>query len=137
VHDLLRLRRGPDGNGVFAMKCTNCHQAANGPGPHTPPGAPQEAAEGGLPAASRWRLPGPSAPMVFQGRSPGQLCRQLKDPKQNGELTPDRFLHHVTTDPLVLWAWNPGEGRTTPPLSHEEFAAVVKTWVDAGGACPP
>ena len=136
-HDLLRLRRGADGNGVFAMRCSNCHQAANGPGPHTPPGAPQAGAGGGLPAAPRWHLPPPETPMVFQGRSPEQLCRQLKDPKRNGGLTPDRFVHHVTTDPLVLWAWNPGEGRTTPPLSHEEFAAAVKEWLDAGGACPP
>jgi hypothetical protein len=137
VHDLLRLRRGADGNGVFAMRCTNCHQAANAPGPHTPPGAPQPAGEEGLPAAPRWHLPPPETPMVFQGRTAGQLCRQLKDPKQNGGLTPERFVHHVATDPLVLWAWSPGEGRTTPPLSHEEFAAAVKGWLDAGGACPP
>jgi mono/diheme cytochrome c family protein len=137
VHDLLRLRRGTDGNGVFAMRCSNCHQAANGPGPHTPPGAPRPAAEGGLPAEPRWHLPDPRTPMVFQGRTPGQLCRQLEDPKQNGGLTPERFVHHVSTDPLVLWAWNPGEGRTTPPMTHEEFAAAVKEWVDKGGACPP
>jgi mono/diheme cytochrome c family protein len=137
VHDLLRLRRGPDGNGVFAMKCSNCHQAANTPGPHTPPGAPQVAVSGGRPAEPRWHLPGPDARMVFQGRSPAVLCRQLKDPKKNGGLTPDRLAHHVATDPLVLWAWNPGEGRTPPPLPHAEFAAAVKSWLDAGGACPP
>jgi mono/diheme cytochrome c family protein len=137
VHDLLRLRRGADGNGVFAMRCSNCHQAANGPDPHTPPGAPRPSTDGGRPAEPRWHLPDPKMPMVFQGRSPGQLCRQLKDPKQNGGLTGERLVHHVTTDPLVLWAWNPGEGRTTPPLSHEEFAAAVKEWLEAGGACPP
>ena len=137
VHDLFRLRRGADGNGVFAMRCSNCHQATNGPGPHTPPGAPDPAGEGGLPASPRWHLPDPKTPMVFQGRTPGQLCRQLKDPKQNGGLTTDRFARHVASDPLVLWAWNPGEGRTSPPLPHEEFAAAVKEWLDAGGACPP
>lgn len=137
VHDLLRLRRGTDGNGVFAMRCSNCHQAANGLGPHTPPGAPRPAADGGLPAEPRWHLPDPRTPMVFQGRAPGQLCRQLEDPKQNGGLTRERFVDHVTTDPLVRWAWNPGEGRTTPRLSHEEFAAAVKEWLDRGGACPP
>jgi hypothetical protein len=75
--------------------------------------------------------------MVFQGRTPGQLCRQLKDPRQNGGLTRERFAHHVATDPLVLWAWNPGEGRSAPPLPHPEFAAAIKEWLDAGGACPP
>ena len=137
VHDLLRLRRGADGNGVFAMRCSNCHQAANGPGPHTPPGAPQPVGAGTSPAAPRWHLPAPEARMVFQGRTAGQLCRQLKDPRRNGGLTPDRLAHHVATDPLVLWAWNPGEGRTSPPLSHDEFAAAVREWLDAGGACPP
>src|SRR5262245_48988655 len=137
VHDLLRLRRGPDGNGVFAMRCSNCHQAANGPGPNTPPGAPQVAGSGGRPAEPRWHLPGPDTRMVFQGRSPAALCRQLKDPKENGGLTIERLAHHVATDPLVLWAWNPGEGRTPPPLPHAEFAAAVKSWLDAGGACPP
>jgi len=137
VHDLLRLRRGADGNGVFAMRCSNCHQAANGSGPHTPPGAPQTPDKGALPAEPRWHLPPPETPMVFEGRSPGQLCRQLKDPQMNGGLTHERLAHHVATDPLVLWAWNPGEGRSTPPMSHEEFAAAVKAWLDAGGACPP
>src|SRR5262245_45293456 len=78
VHDLLRLRRGVDGNGVYAMRCSNCHQAANGPGQYTPPGAPQTR-EGAWPAEPRWHLPPPQTRMVFQGRSPGQLCRQLKD----------------------------------------------------------
>jgi hypothetical protein len=137
VHDLLRLRRGEDGNGVLAMRCSNCHQAANGPGPHTPPGAPKPAEHKGLPAEPRWHLPPPHTPMVFEGRRPGQLCRQLKDPKQNGGLTPEGLAHHVATDALVLWAWDPGEGRTRPPLSHEEFAAAVKDWLDKGGACPP
>lgn len=137
MHDLLRLRRGVDGNGVFAMRCSNCHQAANRPGPHMPPGAPRPAGEGGLPEEPRWHLPDPKTSMVFQGRTPAQLCRQLQDPKQNGGLTPERFVHHVTTDPLVLWAWNPGEGRALPPLPHEEFTAAVREWLDAGGACPP
>ena len=87
-------------------------------GPAHAPGAPQAAAEGGLPAAPRWHLPGSRVADGFPGQIPRQLCRQLKDPRQNGGLTPDRFLHHVTTDPLVLWAWDPGEGRTSPPLSH-------------------
>src|SRR5215467_10987808 len=64
VHDLLRLRRGADGNGVLAMRCSNCHQAANGPGPHTPPGAPQIDGDRALPAQPRWHLPDPKAPMV-------------------------------------------------------------------------
>ena len=52
--------------------------------------------------------------MVFQGRTPGELCRQLKDPKLNGGKTGEQIVEHISKDPLVLWAWNPGEGRTMP-----------------------
>jgi hypothetical protein len=39
-------------------------------------------------------------------------------------------------DKLVLWAWNPGEGRSPVPMPHEEFAAKVKQWQAAGAPCP-
>src|SRR5215831_6765682 len=135
-HTGLRLRRGPDGQGVFTLKCTNCHQSQNQVGPHMPPGAPNVLAGGALDSTTpRWHLPSAKTPMIFQGRSAAQLCRQLEDPSQNGGLTAEHLIHHVSTDPLVLWAWNPGEGRTRPPLRHDEFVASVKAWLDNGGAC--
>ena len=33
--------RGPDGKGMYATKCSNCHQPTNVPGQHTPPGNPK------------------------------------------------------------------------------------------------
>jgi len=74
--------------------------------------------------------------MVFQGRSPAELCAQLKDPAQNGGKTLAQLLEHVAHDPLVAWGWNPGKGRTLPPLPKDEFVAKFQTWVDARGACP-
>ncbi len=136
-HAGLRLLRGPDGQGVFTLKCTNCHQAQNLQGLHMPPGAPNVLSDGSLDATTaRWHLPSMKTPMIFQGRSAPQLCRQLRDPTQNGGLTAEKLIHHVSTDPLVLWGWNPGEGRTPPPLTHEEFVASVRGWLDNGGACP-
>jgi hypothetical protein len=44
--------------------------------------------------------------------------------------------HVQKRDPLVTWAWNPGNGRTTPPMALEPFLAKVQEWVDNGGACP-
>lgn len=137
AHNLFRLRRGEDGSGVYSMKCTNCHQAANRPGLNMPPGAPNVLSDGRLDYTTpRWRLPPAKTPMIFQGRTPAQLCRQLKDPKQNGGLTAEQLIHHVSSDPLVLWGWNPGEGRTIPGLTHDEFVSKVKEWLDKGGACP-
>jgi hypothetical protein len=132
-----RVQRGEDGNGVYALKCSNCHQADNGPGLNMPPGAPNALANGSLDYTTpRWRLPSAKTPMIFQGRTPSQLCLQLKDPKQNGGLTAEQLIHHVSDDSLVLWGWNPGEGRTTPPLTHDEFVSRVKGWLENGGSCP-
>jgi hypothetical protein len=130
------LRRGLDGSGVFAARCTNCHQTSNQPGEHSPPGAPQAAKEVEKQNEPRWHMPPAATPMVFEKRTPTQLCRQLLDIKRNGNLTPGQLVDHVSHDPFVLWGWNPGEGRSKPPLSHEEFVRNVKVWVDKGCACP-
>jgi hypothetical protein len=116
--------RGPDGRGTYALKCANCHQAANVAGRNMPPGNPN------------WHLPHPDAPLIFQGRSPAELARQLQDPKQNGGKTLDQVLHHVMEDALVLGAWNPGEGRESPPVSHAEFVRHMREWIEKGAAIP-
>jgi len=139
-HASLRLRRGADGHGVFAIKCGNCHQAQNQSGLHMPPGAPYPLIDGAEDQAHqgepRWHLPSAATPMVFERRTPGQLCRQLLDKTKNGGLTPEQLVHHVNNDPLVLWGWNAGEGRSAPPLSHAEFVRKVEEWLDKGRACP-
>lgn len=117
------VKRGPDGRGKFAMKCGNCHQTMNLSGAHMPPGAPN------------WHLPPPEMRMVFEGKTPGELCRLLKDPRQNGGKTIEQLIHHVSEDKLVLWGWNPGDGRMPPP-SHAEFARNMREWADKGATCP-
>jgi cytochrome c5 len=118
------VKRGPDGKGVYGMKCSTCHQAANLPGDNMPPGNP------------KWSLPPANMKMVIQGETAGQFCRQLKDPAKNGHRTLAQIIEHVSSDELVGWGWNPGDGRTLPPLSRSEFAAAMKIWVDNGAACP-
>ena len=44
-------------------------------------------------------------------------------------------LEHLDT-PLVLWAWAPGDGRTTPPMSHAEFKQKMREWIDKGAVVP-
>jgi len=118
------VKRGRDGRGNYALKCSNCHQLANVPGENMPPGAPN------------WHLPPPTMKMVFQGKTPGGLCRQLKDPKQNGGHSVAGAIEHLRKDPLVFWGWNPGDGRTLPPLSHAEFVRKMDEWLKNGAACP-
>lgn len=120
----MRVRGGKEGKGIPGMKCSACHQTANIAGKHMPPGA------------SNWHLPRPSMPLVFQDKTPKQLAQQFKDPKRNGNKTLDQVFEHINSDPLVLWGWNPGEGRTVPPLSHKEFVHYMKVWIENGAAEP-
>jgi hypothetical protein len=45
------------------------------------------------------------------------------------------LISHMDTS-LVRWAWNPGPGRTVPPLSHDEFVSRLKEWIATGATCP-
>lgn len=119
---MFSVKRGPEGKGAGAMNCSLCHGETNKPG--------------GAPGVANWHMPPENMPMVFQGLTPGQLCRQLKDPKQNGGRTGEQVIDHIDKDTLVLWGWNPGEGRTTPKMSHKEFSAKMHEWVKKGAACP-
>jgi hypothetical protein len=74
-------------------------------------------------------------PMIWQGLSDHQLCELFKDPQQNGHRTVAQIVEHMHT-PLVLWGWNPGEGRTAIPYSEKQFLASVRTWAENGAACP-
>ena len=121
---LQNVKRGSDGHGVSAMRCDTCHQTANLAGAHMPPGNP------------KWSLPAPEHKMVFVGVSPADLCRQIKDPKQNGGRSLEKLLDHVANDDLVGWGWNPGDGRSLPPLSRADTVAQMKIWIAGGAACP-
>jgi hypothetical protein len=123
VH-LQNVKRGKDGHGVSAMRCETCHQTTNLAGDHMPPGNP------------KWGLPSPEHKMVFVGRTPAELCRQLKDPQQTGGRSLQQLLEHVANDELVGWGWIPGDGRALPPLSRSDTVAQMKIWIDGGAACP-
>lgn len=120
----MNVKRGPDGRGTPAMHCTNCHQDQNSQQLHAPPGRPD------------WHMPPPEMRMAWQGLSIGDLCRILKNPATNGGKSNQQLLEHVRDEPLVNWGWNPGPGRSVPPISHEEFVAVFTEWVQTGAYCP-
>src|SRR5262249_27795022 len=96
------------------MACTSCHQTQNTPGAHKPPGAPH------------WGL----APrnQIFQGRTAKQLCEALKNPETNGNRSLEDIYKHLTEDPLVAWAWAPGDGRDPVPTPRAELAAAARKW---------
>lgn len=116
-----RVERGPDNHGVAAMRCTICHQQTNFE-PGRVPGHPE------------WHL----APrdMGWEGKTLGEICVQIKDPKRNGNRTLDQIVHHIGTDTLVGWAWAPGSGRRPAPGTQKEAGALVEAWVKTGASCP-
>jgi len=122
IHSMLP-KRGKDGKGLFAMKCTNCHQPTNTAGVHTPPGNKE------------WHLPPADMKMVFEGKTPHQLAKQLINPATNGHKDLQKLIAHADDD-LVVAAWNPGEGRTLPPLTHAQFKKAFLTWLNTGAFAP-
>ena len=122
VHTAL-AQRGKDGKGLYAGKCSNCHQPENTPGLHTPPGNP------------KWSMPPANMKMVFQGRTARQLALQIMDYNKNGHKNKNQLLEHAR-DTLVKAAWNMGEGRTPPPLAYDAFLNVWDTWIKKGGYAP-
>ena len=123
----MAVTRGDEGFGVYGQRCNTCHQNENLAGEHMPPGTSKD-----------WHMPPADQKMVFQGLTARQLCTNFKDPSKNGgSKTLAEAMEHVQKkDPLVMWAWEPGNGRTLPPMSFEAFSAKVQEWVDNGGACP-
>jgi hypothetical protein len=115
--------RGKDGKGIYAMKCSNCHQPTNSPGLNTPPGNP------------KWALPPADMKMVFEGKSPRDLALQIMDYKRNGHKNKAQLIEHAR-DTLVKAGWDMGEGRKPPPLPYNEFVAAWDEWIKKGGVAP-
>jgi hypothetical protein len=114
--------RGADGHGAPTQPCQTCHQTTN-------------TANGFVPGVADWHLAPLS--MLWEGLTRAQICVQIKDPARNGgRHTGEEIIEHMKVDPLVLWAWSPGAGRTLPPLSHESFVKALEAWVSAGMSCP-
>ena len=120
--------RGEDGAGIAGLTCSACHTDKNftlvGTG----------ATYRSIPGHPRWQL----APleMAWQGKSVGQICRQLKDEKRNGGRSLALLHEHFAKDDLVAWGWAPGEGREPAPGSQQQLGELVQAWIDTGAACP-
>ncbi|HEX6648674.1 MAG TPA: hypothetical protein VF075_04025 [Pyrinomonadaceae bacterium] len=124
--------RGPEGKGVPGLSCAGCHQETN-------------ADSTGVPGGHNWHL----APLSMQWQdmndrplSSAGVCRAVTDRSKNNNLDGPGLLKHHEEEPLVKWAWNPGRRpdgtmRTLPPMTHEEFVAATRRWVEAGTPCPP
>jgi hypothetical protein len=126
------------GKGAPFGRCEFCHGTENDPKTGIP-GATDPKTGKTIwhlaPVEMAWET-SPGVPMTG-----AELCAQIKDPASNGGRDAEQLLHHVDTEPLVLWSWNPGtrpngEQRTTPPGSHYQFVKAFEKWIDEGLPCP-
>jgi hypothetical protein len=113
--------RGTEDRGIPALGCATCHQDRNA-----------ELAR--VPGAPDWHLAPRS--MVWLGKSPAQICAQLKDRSRNGDRTLAQIQHHIATDRLVGWGWEPGADRAPAPGTQAQLGELVQAWIDTGAACP-
>ena len=113
------------------LNCAGCHQETN-------------ADSTGVPGGHNWHL----APLSMQWQdtndrplSSAAVCRAVTDRSKNNNLDGPALLKHHEEEALVIWAWNPGRKpdgslRALPPLTHEQFIAATRRWVQAGTPCP-
>jgi alcohol dehydrogenase (cytochrome c) len=133
------------GMGPPFERCISCHGNHNDPVTGIP-GTFDPLHPGPDPAnpAPFWALA--PAKMAWES-TPGvpftgpQLCAQLKDKERNGNRKLADTLHHLETEPLILWSFNPGtrpngEARTTPPISHDALIQAFTRWIAEGAPCP-
>lgn len=117
---------GAGDHGVPGFPCATCHTEENV--------ATLGARIASVPGAPHWGLA--PASMAWQGLSVGEICAQLKDPERNGGRSLEQIHTHVTTDPLVAWGWQPGQGRVPAPGTIAQFGALILAWVETGAHCP-
>lgn len=113
--------RADSGMGAPGLRCQTCHHDKN-----------YDVA--GVPGNPKWQL----APieMAWQGKTLGQICRQIKDPEKNGGRDMAALIHHMAEDELVGWGWHPGGKRTPAPGTQKQFGELFKAWADSGASCP-
>ena len=124
------VARGPSDDGIAGTPCQACHMDRT---VDLFPGAVARYAS--IPGAPGWRL----APieMAWQGKSIGEICRQLKDKSRNGGRDLAMLHEHVAKDQdLVAYAWNPGKGRDAAPGTQALAGALMAAWIETGAECP-
>jgi mono/diheme cytochrome c family protein len=87
-----------------------------------------------IPGHPRWALAPLS--MAWEGKSLGDICRQIKDEDRNGGRDLALLQEHIAKDDLVAWGWNPGAGREPAPGSQDLAGRLVQAWIDSGAECP-
>jgi hypothetical protein len=121
--------RGESGDGIAGTPCQTCHMSRT---VDLFPGA--AASYASIPGHPRWQL----APreMAWEGKSVGEICRQLKDKDKNGGRDLAMIHEHLAGDDLVAYGWHPGKDRAPAPGTQQQLGDLVQAWIDTGAECP-
>ncbi|MBT0958064.1 hypothetical protein IV417_11760 [Alphaproteobacteria bacterium KMM 3653] len=125
----MNIHGGDSRVGAEYIDCGTCHVTSTRP--NTTPGAPPHA---GL----DWQL----APLEFQwtGKTPAEICAQVRDPERNGGRDGAGLIEHITHDAevagFITWGFTPGAGREPAPGSLQSHLDDTAAWVAAGMPCP-
>ena len=122
------VTRGDGGGGIPGNTCRACHTDRNFPI------VGEKASYQSIPGHPRWGL----APieMAWEGKSPGEICAQLKDRNRNGGRDLALLHEHLAKDDLIAWGWNPGLGREPVPGTQARLGELIQAWIDTGAQCP-
>jgi len=124
IHYPPARRAGPD---VYAAGCSSCHTDRNY-------AVPSPTTFKSIPGHPRWDLAPTS--MAWEGKSVGEICRQLKDRDRNGGRDLTLLQEHIAKDDLVAWGWEPGLGREPAPGNQQIAGQLAQAWIDTGAECP-
>ena len=116
------VTRGPEDHGVVGMECTSCHQDRN-------------LVQARVPGAPDWHL----APreMAWVGKTPRQICEQIKDPKRNGGKSLAQIVEHNAHDKaLVAWGWSRAATASPRPVRRSSSARSSPRGWRPGAECP-
>jgi hypothetical protein len=115
------------GTNVSGEICSTCHTDRNFT-------VPSPTTFQSIPGHPRWDLAPLS--MAWEGKSLGEICRQLKDQGVNGGRDLGLLQEHIAKDDLVAWGWKPGIGREPAPGNQELAGQLAQAWIDNGAECP-
>lgn len=115
------VTRGEANHGGKVQQCATCHHTEN-----------MDFAN--VPGAPHWGLAPKS--MGWFGLSDIEIGKKLTDKNSNGGRSAQDLVKHMSSDSLVLWAWNPGKGRKKPPIELEEWKKVLIEWIENGAEVP-
>ena len=87
-----------------------------------------------IPGHPRWGLAPLS--MAWQGKSLGEICRQIKDKERNGGRDLALLQEHAPKTTSWHGAGSPAKAVNPHPAVRRKPGQLTQAWIDTGAECP-